>query len=114
MECDLLQNVDLDEIRFRAIELTIQGLSDTQIAERLMINRRTLWRWKTHDEDYRWALAEARTQAYSTVADCSGTNQKPETRMKNQARNPKPESCPFRHSGFGFDSSFGFRVSGLS
>ena len=43
-------------------------------------------------------------------------NPKSETRMTNQIRNPKSESTmirrgPFRISGFGFDSSFEFRIS---
>lgn len=50
---DFFPEYNLDEVQFRAIELTVQGLGDVQIAEMLSINRRTLWRWKTLDEDYR-------------------------------------------------------------
>ena len=35
----------------------------------LSIDRKTLWRWKTFDEDYRQALADARSQVYAAVAD---------------------------------------------
>jgi len=53
----------------RAIELTVQGLGDVQIAQMLSINRKTLWRWKTFDENYRQVLAEARSQAHAYATD---------------------------------------------
>jgi hypothetical protein len=53
----------------RAIELTVQGLSDTHIAEQLGINRRTLWRWKNFDDVYRRALENARLQTHAAVID---------------------------------------------
>ena len=63
------QTNDLDDLQFRAINLTIQGLGDVQVAKMLSIDRKTLWRWKTYDEDYRLALAEARSQIHAAVAD---------------------------------------------
>jgi hypothetical protein len=53
----------------RAIDFTIQGMDDTQIAHILGINRSTLWRWKTHDPDYRIALTNARDQIRSIAVD---------------------------------------------
>ena len=71
--CDIDSNIgsnyELSDIQYRAIELTIQGLSDVQIAKMLSIARRTLWRWKTYDDEYRLALSEARSQIHAAVAD---------------------------------------------
>jgi hypothetical protein len=60
---------NLTDNQIRAIELTVQGHSDTQIAQMLSINRKTLWNWKNLDEDYREALAEARLQIHASVTD---------------------------------------------
>jgi DNA-binding CsgD family transcriptional regulator len=69
--------VDLTDIQFRAIEFTIQGLHDTQIAQTLGINRKTLWKWKTNDDDYRQALTIARAQLHAATADrCQNIAQK--------------------------------------
>jgi DNA-binding CsgD family transcriptional regulator len=59
----------LDDTQRRAIDLTVQGLDDSQIARILAINRSTLWRWKTHDRNYRIALADARKQAFAGASD---------------------------------------------
>jgi hypothetical protein len=59
----------LSELQLQAIELTMQGHSDVHIAETLRINRRTLWRWKNLDDDYRRVLNNARIQMYSSAAD---------------------------------------------
>jgi hypothetical protein len=69
IECDFSSLYDLDEIQLRAVELTVEGFTDVQIATMLSINRRTLWRWKTHDEHYRRALADVRSQLHSAVSD---------------------------------------------
>jgi hypothetical protein len=66
---DFSQISELTERQLRAIELTLEGLSDAQIAQRLSINRKTLWRWKTLDEDYRRILANARVQTYAAATD---------------------------------------------
>src|ERR1700722_18021681 len=69
--------LDLSDIQFRAIELTIQGLRDTQIAQTLGINRKTLWQWKTQHDDYCQALTIARTQLLATTGDrCQNIAQK--------------------------------------
>ncbi len=68
-EWDNLPDYNLTDIQFRAIELTVQGFGDAQIAENLSINRKTLWRWKTFDDDYRSALHDARSQVFSGVTD---------------------------------------------
>jgi len=44
-------------------------MRDTQIAQTLSVDRKTLWRWKTHDEDYRQALTSARIYLHGTTAD---------------------------------------------
>jgi hypothetical protein len=59
----------ITETQFHAIELTLLGMRDLQIADRLNINRKTLWRWRTLDTEYIRALEHARTQLYSDVAD---------------------------------------------
>lgn len=66
---DIELPLNLSDIQFRAIELTIQGMRDTQIAQTLSVDRKTLWRWKTHDEDYRQALTSARIYLHGTTAD---------------------------------------------
>jgi hypothetical protein len=60
---------ELTEIQLRAVELTMQGHSDAQIARMLNIERRTLWRWKTLDPDYRRVLGNARIQLYAAATD---------------------------------------------
>jgi len=66
---DIELPLNLTDIQFRAIELTIQGMRDTQIAQTLSVDRKTLWRWKTHDEDYQQALTSARIYLHGTTAD---------------------------------------------
>ncbi len=60
---------NLSDTQLNAIDLLLQGFNETQAAQALSINRRTLYHWKTHDEDYREALAEARHQFHATVTD---------------------------------------------
>jgi DNA-binding CsgD family transcriptional regulator len=59
----------LSERQLQAVELTMQGHTDLQIAQTLGINRRTLWRWKNLDDDYRRILNNARIQQYASAAD---------------------------------------------
>jgi hypothetical protein len=66
---DFSEISELTERQLRSIELTMQGHSDSQIAQRLQINRKTLWRWKTLDPDYRRILANARIQLYAAATD---------------------------------------------
>jgi hypothetical protein len=68
-EWDEYPSYELSDLQFRAIELTVQGLSDTQIAQMLSIDRKTLWRWKSFDEEYRRALTDAREQIHAAVSD---------------------------------------------
>jgi hypothetical protein len=60
---------ELTGLQFRAIDYAIQGMRDTQIAELLSIDRKTLWNWKTHDPEYIRALQDARMQVFSSIAD---------------------------------------------
>jgi hypothetical protein len=66
---DLEPDYDITDIQTRAIELTIQGHNDTQVAQLLRINRRTLWTWKTQNPTYQQALSSARTQAHAGIID---------------------------------------------
>jgi Homeodomain-like domain-containing protein len=66
---DFSEISELTERQLRSIELTMQGHSDSQIAQRLQINRKTLWRWKTLDPDYRRIMSNARIQLYSAATD---------------------------------------------
>ncbi|MGD0770293.1 MAG: hypothetical protein ABSB42_19085 [Tepidisphaeraceae bacterium] len=66
---DFSQFDELTERQLRAIELTMLGHTDVQIAQRLQINRKTLWRWKTLDQCYRRVLAQARIQLYAAATD---------------------------------------------
>ena len=59
----------LTDIQVRAIELTVQGCPDTQISQILSINRKTLWKWKNLNEEYKRALNAARAQAHANVVD---------------------------------------------
>jgi len=59
----------LSDLQMRAIEMTVDGLQDTYIADALNINRRTLWRWKKQDLDYQRALADARAYLHNAVTD---------------------------------------------
>jgi hypothetical protein len=70
-EWDISESVNLTEVQLRAVELTVQGLSDIQIAEMLSVNRKTLWRWKTFNDEYRQTLASARSQLHASAADRS-------------------------------------------
>ncbi len=61
--------LNVTDIQFRAIELLIQGFKDTQIAQALGISRKTLWNWKSKDDDYRQALTEARATLHGSTGD---------------------------------------------
>jgi transposase-like protein len=60
---------ELTDLQTRAIELTVQGCSDTQISQILSINRKTLWKWKNLHEEYKRALNAARAEAHANVVD---------------------------------------------
>ena len=53
----------------QAIDLTIQGFNDLEIADILSINRKTLWRWKTDDAEYSRALTDTRREIHASIAD---------------------------------------------
>jgi len=60
---------ELTDLQTRAIELTVQGCPDTQVSQILSINRKTLWKWKNLNEEYKRALNAARAQAHANVVD---------------------------------------------
>ncbi len=61
------RSFNLTELQQLAIEHTLRGVNDSRIAEILGITRRTLWNWKTFNEDYRRALAEGRAALHAAV-----------------------------------------------
>src|SRR6202034_4168449 len=63
----LARSFNLTDIQLLAIEHTLRGARDSQTAEMLDINRKTLWNWKTFNEDYRRALAEGRAAIHAAV-----------------------------------------------
>ena len=67
--CDFADEAELSDVQLRAIELTVQGLSDVKVALMLSIERRTLWRWRTKDPNYRRVLEEARRQISTAATD---------------------------------------------
>jgi hypothetical protein len=66
---DIEPDFDITDIQTRAIELTILGHNDSQVAQLLRINRRTLWTWKTQNPNYQRALSSARIQAHAGIID---------------------------------------------
>ncbi len=66
---DIEPDFDIPDIQTRAIELTIQGHNDSQVAQLLRINRRTLWTWKNQNPTYQQALSSARTHAHAGIID---------------------------------------------
>lgn len=68
-DAEFYPGLRLSDVQLRAIELTVQCYNDTQIAEMLRINRKTLWRWKNFDDDYRRALENVRMQTHAAVID---------------------------------------------
>ncbi|MGD0390458.1 MAG: hypothetical protein ABSC42_16055 [Tepidisphaeraceae bacterium] len=66
---DIAQARYLSDTQLSAIDMTLDGFSDVYIAHALSIDRKTLWRWKTHNHNYRLALHNARVQVHANAAD---------------------------------------------
>jgi len=62
---DIDPNYRLNNVQCRAIELALDGLRWSQIAQILKISRKTLWRWKTQDRIFRQALADSRAERHA-------------------------------------------------
>jgi hypothetical protein len=60
---------DLTPQQLRSFELATRGVGHVQIAKILRVSRKTLWRWKTFDREYRRVLVKTRLEAHSTNAD---------------------------------------------
>jgi hypothetical protein len=60
---------NLSDAQLQAIELSVRGLSDIAVSQRLYISTKTLWRWKTFHAEYRAALANARYQVHAAATD---------------------------------------------
>ena len=66
---DIDPNYQLSNAQCRAIELALSGAKWSQIAKTLDLNRKTLWRWKTHDNAFRQALADARADRHDFAVE---------------------------------------------
>jgi hypothetical protein len=66
---DESQYFTLTDQQFRAIELTVKGDSDISIAKELDIDRKTLWRWRTFNDQYRTVLSNSRIERRATTTD---------------------------------------------
>jgi hypothetical protein len=62
-------NFDITDAQFSAIRMTLEGHKDRSISAALDVDRKTLWHWKTHDPEYRRALATMRAQIRDGFAD---------------------------------------------
>jgi hypothetical protein len=67
--CSIDPDLNLSDTQVRAIRYTLEGKPDRTIAATLDVSRTTLWRWKTHDKNYRTVLANARLHLRDTFAD---------------------------------------------
>lgn len=66
---DIDPNYRLNNVQCRAIELALDGLRTSQIAQILKLSRKTLWRWKTQDRIFRQALADARAERHALAIE---------------------------------------------
>jgi hypothetical protein len=66
---DELYPEGVNDLQMHAIELTIRGYRDSEIAESLLIDRKTLWRCKTQDAAYRRTLANTRAEVHANAND---------------------------------------------
>jgi hypothetical protein len=67
--CDIADELGIKDIQMRAIELIVRGMPQMQIARLLALDRKTLWRWKTFDPHYQYALYEARHEISAMATD---------------------------------------------
>jgi hypothetical protein len=58
---DIDPDYQLSPAQCRAIEFVLDGKRWSQIARMLDLDPKTLWRWKTHNENFQQALAAARS-----------------------------------------------------
>ncbi len=66
---DIDPNYQLSNTQCRAIELALSGARWSQIAKALDLNRKTLWRWKTQDDAFQKALADARADRHDFAVE---------------------------------------------
>jgi hypothetical protein len=66
---DTVPDFNLTNTQLKAIELTLIGNNDIAIAKALSVSRKTLWRWKTLDDEYRQVLLETRAQNFACATD---------------------------------------------
>ncbi len=63
------RSFNLSCLQMQAIEHSLRGVRDSRIAEILGIDRKTLWNWKTFNEDYRRALAEGSAAIHAALIE---------------------------------------------
>ena len=68
-QTDFFARLGLSDLQLRAIELSVDGYTTKQIAAELSIDPKTLWRWKSFNQDYRALLDETRAQRYAVATD---------------------------------------------
>jgi NADH dehydrogenase/NADH:ubiquinone oxidoreductase subunit G len=66
---DISEEWGISDRQRYAIDLMIKGHNDTSIVESVGVNRKTLWRWRNWNADFRAALADARMQKFGALAD---------------------------------------------
>jgi hypothetical protein len=59
----------ITDIQYNAIQFILTGRDDTQVADALQIDRSTIWRWKTSDPAYRFALETLRESVRAALSD---------------------------------------------
>lgn len=66
---DYVRELAISDLQFRAIRFTLNGKNDTDISAALGVSRRTLYRWKKHDQNYRAVLESFRSQLIEATGD---------------------------------------------
>jgi hypothetical protein len=59
----------ITDMQYNAIQFILTGRDDTQVADALQIDRSTIWRWKTSDPAYRFALETMRESVRAALSD---------------------------------------------
>ena len=68
-QADLRRPCKISDRQAWAIDLTVQGYTDAFIASKVGVDPKTIWRWKTLDDEYRDVLNDARMHIHSGVGD---------------------------------------------
>ena len=60
---------ELTDRQLAAIELIASGATDTAVAEALHVNRRSVYRWRVEDPEFRAHLSKRRAELYANSVD---------------------------------------------